>query len=123
MNLVFSSFAEPRNLATERIILKALKEVDIGDYAIFRSIVSEGSPTPGWKGAYWFPDITVNANDLIVLYTKGGSHSTKALADGRTAHFFYWGRDEAMWGDKRHGAVIVLVSEWAFHTPGSKTPQ
>ncbi len=117
MNLQFSSFAEPGVLSNERLILKASAALNVGDYVILRSLVSDGNPTAGWKGAYWFPDLEVSANDLVVLYSKKGSQSTKVLKSGRTAHFFYWGRTEPMWGNNGHGAVILLASEWDFQTP------
>jgi hypothetical protein len=117
MNVQFSSFADSGVLSKERLILKALTNLDIGDYAVFRSRVSDGGPTAGWKGAYWFPDVSVSANDLIVLYTKEGVQSTKVLKSGRTAHFFYWGRSEAMWGDQKHGAVVLRISDWQFEVP------
>jgi hypothetical protein len=109
---------ERGQLSKERLVLKALTSLNVGDYAIFRSRAADDkSPTSGPKSAYWFPDLPVAADDLIVLYTKKGSQSTKILSSGRVAHFFYWNREEAIWGDYHYGAVIVLVSDWEFQLP------
>lgn len=119
MNLEIRSFADAGEPSQERIILKALTDLDVGEFAVFRSGVTvEGSPTPGRKSAYWFPDQTVKANDLVVLYTKKGTRSTKPLDDGHTAYFFYWGKAEALWGNSQFGAVVLEVLDWKFRVPG-----
>jgi hypothetical protein len=118
MNLEITSFADAGQPQKERIVLKALINLNVGEYAVFRSGVSDGDPTAGWKSAYWFPDADVKANDLVILYTKKGSQSTKSLGNGRTAHFFYWGRDEVLWGNNRFGAVVLWIANWMFRIPG-----
>jgi hypothetical protein len=121
MNLEIRAFADAGDLSKERIVLKALTDVDVGDYAILRSGVASGggAPTSGRKAAYWFADVEVKANDVIVLYTKKGSRSSKLLDSGRTAHFFYWGKDEPLWADQKFGAVLVEITNWQFEVPGT----
>lgn len=120
MNLQIRSFVGAGDLSKERIIFKALTVLDVGNYAVFRSGVgtSGDEPTAGRKMAYWFPDSKVKANDLVVLYTKKGSSSSKLLERGQTAYFFYWGRDEALWADKQFGAVLLEVADWEFKVGG-----
>jgi hypothetical protein len=120
MNLEIRSFAGIGDLSKERIILKALMDVNIGDYAVFRSGVGSSGLTPisGRKIAYWFPDGKVKADDLVVLYTKKGSRSAKSMERGGTAYFFYWGREEVLWNDDKFGAVLLEVSDWQFEVPG-----
>lgn len=119
MNLEIRSFADAGNLLKERIILKALTDLDVGEYAVFRSGVGSrgGTPTSGRKIAYWFPDEDVKADDLVVLYTKRGSRGAKGIEGGRTAYFFYWGRDEPLWNDDKFGAVLLEVADWEFELP------
>jgi hypothetical protein len=120
MNLEIRSFADAGDLSNERIIFKALTDLDVGDYAVFRSAVGANGnlPISGRKMAYWFPDTKVKANDLVVLYTKTGSVSSKPLDLSRTAYFFYWGRSEALWGDKQFGAVLLEIAGWEFKVGG-----
>jgi hypothetical protein len=119
MNLEIKSFADAGNLSKERIILRALTDVDVGEYAVFRSGVGSSgrAPTSGRKIAYWFPDEKLKANDLVVLYTKKGSRSAKPLEGGRTAYFFYWGKDESLWDDNQFGVVLLEVEDWQFKVP------
>jgi len=120
MNLEIRSFAKAGEISHERIILKALTDLDIGEYAVFRSGVGSNreEPTSGRKIAFWFPDEKVKAGDLVVLYTKKGNRSVKQLDEGGTVYFFYWGRDEVLWADKQFGAVLLEVAAWQFRVPG-----
>lgn len=119
MNLEITSFAGAGDLLRERIVLKARRDLDVGDYAVLRSAVGsgEGTPTSGRKIAYWFPNEDVRANDLVVLYTKKGSRGSKPIEGGHTAYFFYWGRDEALWDDHNFGAALLEVRDWQFEVP------
>ena len=119
MNLEIRSFADAGDASKERIILKALTDIDVGEYAILRSAVSSSGrePTSGRKIAYWFPDEKVKASDLVVLYTKKGSRRAKPMGGGRTVYFFYWGRDEVLWHDNQFGAVLLEVGDWQFEVP------
>jgi hypothetical protein len=114
MKLELRSIAAPGDLGKERLVLKALSDMDVGDYAVLRSGIGDsGGPTSGRKRAYWFPDVSVKAGDTVVLYTKTGKRSKKTLDNGGTAHFFYWGSETPLW-DEKHCAVLLLVSEWEY---------
>ena len=118
MKLEFSSFADAGDHDKERIVIKALSDLDIGEYAVFLSALSDTrSPTAGRKTAYWFPDGMVKPGDLIVLYSKSGSSSKKDIGEGRTAHFYYWGLDKAVWGNDDKTAVILRIAEWTHRNP------
>jgi hypothetical protein len=113
MMLEISSFADPGTHEKERVILKALADLDIGNYAVLCSTISDRkSPTAGPKIAYWFPDGDVKSGDLIVLYTKSGQNSKKDIAGDHTAHFYYWSREDTLWGTGKRTAVILRVAEW-----------
>jgi hypothetical protein len=114
MSLELRSVAAAGDLEKERLVLKALSDTDVGDYAVLWSgIGNSGGPTSGRKRAFWFPDIKVKAGDTVVLYTKKGDRSKKALDGGATAHFFYWGSDSLLW-DENHCAVLLFVAEWTY---------
>ena len=112
MKLSFMAFSNPGDLERERIVLKAVSDIDVGGYAVFRTgLANSGEATAGRKAAYWFPDADVKAGDLVVLYTKQGTRSSKPWKDG-TAYFFYWGKDEVLWSDPNFGAVFLEIAEW-----------
>lgn len=118
MKLAIHSVAAPGDIGKERLVLKALSDTDVGDYAVLWSGIGDGGgPTSGRKRAYWFPDITVRAGDSVVLYTKKGDRSKKVLDGGGTAHFFYWGSETPLW-DENHCAVLLFISEWDYAKGG-----
>ncbi len=117
MRVEIKSFPDAGKLREERLVLRVLSDVDLGDYAVFCSeTADDGTPVAGRKRAFWFPDYEVKTGDLIVLYTKSGSQSKKDWK-GKTAHFFYWGLDAAIWVPTV-SAVVLLVSEWEFKIVG-----
>jgi hypothetical protein len=121
--LEISSFADPGVHAKERLVIKAISDVDIGKYAVFRSGISdEGKPVSGSKIAYWFPDQQIKAGDLVVLYTKTGKSSKKEISGGHTAYFYYWHRDNSLWGTGKHTAVLLRIAEWTHEVSQSVAP-
>lgn len=116
-SLKFSSFADAGDLTKERLVLRADADLGVGQFAILRSRKSSTGATAGKKPAFWFPDKDVKRGDLVILYTKSGKSSVKALEGDRTAHFFYWGEESAFWGEDGFGAVILKVETWTFATP------
>lgn len=120
-NFEISSFADAGDLNKERVVLKATEDIDIGRFILLRSKMSDnGHPISGSKDAYWFPDKTVNRGDLIVVYTKAGTSSTKSLNSGGTAHFYYWHRKTAFWGPGSGNVAVLLEAPvWTSKSPES----
>ena len=113
MMLEIKSFADAGVHDKERLVVNIVSQLDIGSYVLLVSNVSETkSPTAGRKTAYWFPDGTVNSGDLVVLYTKSGKNSKKDIGEGRTAHFYYLGLENPLWGTGNRTAIILKISEW-----------
>jgi hypothetical protein len=121
MQLEIKSFADVGDLARERLVLRALDDIDIGTYMILRSKAdSSGNPLSGLKTAYWLPDIRINKGDLVVLYTKTGKAGKKILESGRTAHFYYWHQSNTLWeAEKKNTAVVLLTESWAAKSPNT----
>ena len=119
MTLEIRNFADAGNLDTERLIVRAIEAVDIGTFVVLRSKTNEeGAPISGVKTAYWFPDLTVETGDLVVLYTKAGKTSKKKLPSGKTAHFYYWHQKSALWGtDQLNTAVLIKAANWSHKSP------
>lgn len=118
MKLEIDSFADAGVLEKERLVIKALSDLDIGEYVVFSSGLSDTRiPISGRKTAYWFPDKAVKSGDLVVLYTKSGKSSKKDIGNGRTAHFYYWGLEKARWGSGDKTAVLLRVAEWIHRSP------
>ncbi|HTV84380.1 MAG TPA: hypothetical protein VME63_03190 [Dyella sp.] len=124
MKLSIKSFADVGVLEKERLVLRVLEDVDIGDYLVLRSKKSKktGYPISGSSDAYWFPDEEVKAGDLVVIYTREGKASKKEISDGRTAHFYYWKKEQAFWGDDGNKAVLIETGSWRSKAPSESDP-
>jgi len=112
VNAEISSFADAGDIEKERLVIRILKDLDIGDYVVLCSSLFDGDHvTSGPKKAYWFPDGDVKSGDLVILYTKRGNSATKPLEGGRTAYFYYWRQERPLW-DGEHAAVLLEVANW-----------
>ncbi len=111
MNLTLTNITD-KGTTKERLILKALVDLDIGRFAIFRGEKSATGITNKVYNTYWFPDKQVKAGDLIILYTGKGVSSSRISANGNEYHFFYWGLSSPIWNLRSVATVLVSVPEW-----------
>lgn len=120
MNIKVSSIADRGVSAKERLVLKVIRDCDIGEFAIFKAAARDRIVTSDVRNVFWFPDKRVVAGDLVVLYTKAGTPSDKALQDGRTAYFFYLAAGGTIWNEDDAAAVVLHVSEWISFFPSDR---
>ncbi|MDD2051086.1 hypothetical protein NPS46_00795 [Pseudomonas putida] len=104
--------AEPGSLEKERVVLKAVTEVDIGDYLLAQTGKGKDTGvTNKIHNAYWFPDREIEAGDLVVLYTKAGKRSVKENEQNKS-YFYYWGKTAPVWDASDRSVVLMEISSW-----------
>lgn len=114
MNLEIISIEGSGDLERERVVCRATKDADVGNYAVFmgRAAEDDGRFLSGAvPSAFWFADKEIKAGDLVVLYTKRGKTSSKTNEKGRTSYFYYWGKDTPQWSENTV-AALVETSDW-----------
>lgn len=116
MNLEIVRIRSAGNPQKERLVMRALGNVELGQFAVFAARVDGSGLTNDVIATYWFPDGKAREDDLIVLYTKEGRPKRSTSADGVKSHFFYWGVDETLWDDDS-APVLVKISDWAAEMP------
>ena len=113
MNVKIKYIRNPGDLNKERLVLKVLRDDDIGYYLVLDTTSNDdGSISNLVRHPYWFPDKKVKSGDMVVLYTKNGKESKKANKNGSTSHFFYRGMDKTVWNKNDDCAVIIHISNW-----------
>lgn len=100
------------DLRNERITFRATNDVDVGEYAILQVPFVDDELGTEVSHAFWFQYATVSRGDLVVVYTKMGTQRSKKLESGARAHFFYWGKSNAIWGDDERAAVLLHSPTW-----------
>lgn len=113
MNLELRSIVSPGDLANERLTLRALADLDVGDYLVAQTGYVGGSPTTTLHHTIWFPFKPVQKGDLIVIYTKVGTNSERVLDKGNKAHFFYLDLRGPIWKDAGKAALVMYAPSWA----------
>lgn len=119
MNLLIRSVSDKGSADNERLVLRVKSDDDVGDYAVLQTgwIIDKNIPTTRVYRAFWFPNASVKAGDLVVLYTKAGQRSSKTMENNYTAHFFYWGHTESIWQTSDRGAVLLHAPAWESKAP------
>jgi hypothetical protein len=119
MTLTIQKVADKGDIEKERLVLKALEDLDIGDYLLLRTSVSDNMPTTAVHNTLWLPNKDVKSGDLIIIYSKSGTKRSKDMENGRTAHFYYWGSQAPLWSEAGRGAVLLNAPEWEFKSSES----
>ena len=115
MSLKLVGVENPGDLDNERVVLRALADVNIGKYILLRARTSPDNKvfSGAIPAAYWFETITIRMNDFVVLYSKVGTRSQKVGNDGITSYFFYWGFTSPAWTPEFKPTVIQAATwEW-----------
>jgi hypothetical protein len=118
MKLEITAIANIGDTEKERIVLKAMSDLNLGRFAIFRTNARGEKRVLGGSvpDVYWFANVDLKERDLVILYTKSGTKSTKAGPGGQTSHFFYWGLSKSLWSDQeKFSTVLVETPRWATY--------
>jgi hypothetical protein len=120
MTLAMRRVVEPGNIARERLMIRAVADVDVGKYVLCRARSDGDLVFAEVDHCLWLPDQRVSRGDLVVVYTKAGTAKEKPAADGRTTnYFFYWDLSAPIWGSENHSAVLMHVDTWTSLRPKS----
>lgn len=117
MTLILVRVEAAGDLPSERVILRASSDVDIGRYALFSCSTDDGVPLSGSVlRAFWFEDKKIKSGDFVVVYSKDGTNSEKKGRAGATSYFYYWGSRTPLWTPGTM-PVLILCSTWTFGSP------
>lgn len=118
MKFTFKIIRDAGNLDKERIVFSVSADTDIGQFLAMLSRISDDwAPKSGRHTSFWFPDQTVKAGDLVVLYSKEGKSNSSQNKDGSSSYFYYWGLKEAKFGDPKMGIVLFSAPDWTVGMP------
>ncbi len=96
----------------ERVLISVVRNVDLKYYVLVDATQVTGGVIPGSLSAYWFPTKQVREGDTIVVYTGSGQANVSPQANGKTVHFYYWGRPQTVFTAPSRAAVLFEVQTW-----------
>lgn len=117
MKIEIKSVADKGNPDKERLVLKVVGDTDIGNYLVMQTGYSGEEVTVGVLRAMWFTYKDLSVGDLVVIYSKSGKQSEKAIEGGKKAHFYYWSAGTAIWNSDNVAPVVLYAPEWESKTP------
>lgn len=108
---------ESGDLEKERLVLRAVREGDIGKYLVTRAKIGGMPDRKVLAGstyfAYWFPEKIVNEGDLVILYSKSGKSSERVNFNDTKSYFYYAGRDKSIWNQPDTVPILMEVGSWS----------
>lgn len=112
MKLEIIDIKDSGNLEKERTIFKVIQPANLGAYMVAQSVeVAENAFSSSVEHVFWLPDQELQADDLVVLYTKKGEKGSAINTDGSTTYFYYWGLDQAL-SSKDKACVVIFEATW-----------
>ena len=113
MKLAIQSVKEHGDLPSERIILKAIDDVNVGNYMLAdTTYINDNEVSNKVRHTFWIPDQSVEKNSLVVIYTKDGTDSIKQNKSGNKTYFFYWGLERTVWNQDKDSAILFSIDNW-----------
>ena len=109
--------ADPGNLDRERLVMRVLKNVDIGHFMLVRTGFEDNEVTTDVRNAFWFPYGRLQEGDMVVVYSKKGRDGQRQLDDGHQAHLFHWDQDSSLWNDEHVAPVLLHAPRWEGKAP------
>jgi hypothetical protein len=97
----------------ERIQLSVKQPVvSLAYFVVLKTVIVGEGILSGSAAAFWFPSVSVNPGDQVILYTSAGSRSSQANPLGGTNHFFYWGLPNTLFNGPADAALVLAVQDW-----------
>ena len=123
MKIRIEYVADRGDMYSERLVLRARSDADIGDFMLLRTGFEDDEVTTEIKNTLWFPYERISAGDIVVIYSKTGHYKKKKLRDNRSAHFFYWNQESPLWDDDDAVPVLLYAPKWTSKTLDELLPQ
>lgn len=114
MKLAIRNVAQKGESEKERLVIRVVDDTEIGDYIILRTGFVDGSVNVAVTHTFWFPNKSVKAGDLVVIYSKIGQAKDRPLDSGGTVHFYYWNATRTLWDNDSTAAVVAHAPDWIF---------
>jgi hypothetical protein len=104
---------------SERIVLDVTQAANLKYYLVFdTTYLRPGAISNKLRHTYWFAPQAVQVGDVVVLYTKKGSNTSRQ-ENGHTVYFYYWGLDSCVWNDEGDRALLMEANAWITKGFGS----
>src|SRR2546423_187267 len=98
----------------ERVVIKVLVDTNAYYYVIFYATLAPDKQAIMLPpiDMIWLPNAPVKKDDLIIVYSKKGTYSTKINEDNSTSHFFYLNNDKPMLVSNMDCVVVGELDYW-----------
>jgi hypothetical protein len=119
MTIKINYIKDSSTIKKERVVLRVLTDDELGLYFLFKTTENEDNTVANSvSNPFWFPDKTVKAGDLVVIYSREGTPSEVKNKSGSTTHFFYLDSPKTIWNKSSDCAVLLECKSWEVRSVG-----
>ena len=115
MDLQFFIVRDPGDKEKERVVLKVMKNTELGNYLIATATENDDNKTisSSLSNVLWLPDQKLKAGDLVVIYTYSNKKGKTNNIDGSTSYFYTWGLKKPV-GDNKRNTIVLFETDWCY---------
>ncbi len=122
MDIKFKYIKDAGIFDKERIVYIVENDCDLGKYLVAEStILSNNKFSSKIQNVFWLPDWEVKKGDLVVIYSKEGTHHKVINDDGSVTHFMYWGLTSAHSQNIQTPCVVMFEASWLMEPMSGET--
>lgn len=98
---------------SERLILKVIKETNLGDYMLMDTL-REGQELSLVRNRhiFLFPNISVKPGNSVVVYTGKGEDTVITTDQQEIRYSFYWNLSKRLWRKHIGNVYLVKIDSW-----------
>lgn len=110
MSLKIHSVVNAKTPQGEHVWLHTTEPVNLKGYAVVdRTFTAEGKVSNEFRHIFVFPNLQIEKDDWVRLYTGTGIYSrTKSSTGTGYIHNFYWESDSCVWNNNG-GEIATLI--------------
>jgi hypothetical protein len=108
LNLISVTNAKTPN--KEFVMLRADAKINLKKYALVdKTFDSEEKVSNEFRHVFFFPDLVVEKDDFIILYTGIGKYKGRnEMPSGGFVHRLYWESSECVWNDNGNDQASLI---------------
>lgn len=112
MKIKIDSVVDHGTLNSERVILSVMEATDLKYFIVADTTYLGTSISNKLRHMHWFLPRSVQAGDIVELYTKTGTNRQENIGNGKTKYIIHWELEVPVWNNEGDAALLIYTPAW-----------